>query len=171
LPILAGCVLLVIVASWPAIRGGRGSRGALAGLAALLLLLAPRVPSALAAHRNHAARAPDAAIIFELRRSLDPASSAVLADYATHQAFFDFESVYALERLPWYLAPDGPRTFPENAETLRWLLREKIEYIAVGTENLGRVMQEVAAVDLDGSLQEISANEQYAVLRLARTPR
>jgi hypothetical protein len=32
-------------------------------------------------------------------------------------------------------------------------------------------MQEVAAVDLDGSLQEISANDQYAVLRLARTPR
>ena len=96
----------------------------MAGLAALLLLLAPRVPSALAAHRNHAAR-----------------------------------------------APDGSRTFPENAETLRWLLREKIEYIAVSTENLGRVMQEVAAVDLDGSLQEISANEQYAVFRLARTPR
>lgn len=172
----AGWALLVIVAAWPAIRGPRGRKGVLAGLTALLLLLLaanlePEGRSALAAHRVHAARAADAAIVFDLRRSLDPASSAVLADYTTHQAFFDFESVYALERLPWYLSPGDSRFFPENAGMLRRLIREKIEVIAVSTANLGRVTEEVAAVGLEGSLQEIAANEHYAILRVARTPR
>lgn len=169
--LVSGAALLALVAAWPALRAPRARGAAIAAVAALALAfgaasLADVDGSARALRRAYAERARDAEVVFEARARLDRATSVVLCDYATHQAFFDFEHAYAFERLPWYLVPGDARFYPENQSMLRRLIRERVDVIAVAAESLDLVRAEVRAAGL--SLGVVASNGRFTIARPER---
>jgi hypothetical protein len=79
-------------------------------------------------------RAP-ARAVWSLRSSLDRRHTYLMADYATHQAFYDFENVFVVERLPWYLAPNSPRYLPQSRARIVQLLRHRIEVLVCSRDD------------------------------------
>ncbi|MEK6221751.1 MAG: hypothetical protein N2D54_05845, partial [Chloroflexota bacterium] len=69
--------------------------------------------------------------IFTLRETTNKIKTSILTDYATYNAFYDYENVFIYQRLPWFLLQGDERFFPDNREVLDRLLQTKIEYLAI----------------------------------------
>jgi hypothetical protein len=78
---------------------------------------------------------PDARLVWDVRKSLDPRATEVLVDLDVHQAFWNFEHVYAFNRLPAHLV-SGNLRYPENAPQVESLLRDRINYVLVASRNI-----------------------------------
>jgi len=144
----------------------------LGGLAALLpLVVGLHFASEDAAFwevRDHLAKIPQTALIFEFRRQLDPTRTHILCDYTTHQAFYDFEYLYVYERLPAYLIPSQERLYPANIETLTRLLREEIEYIMISRQEQTTIDDLITRAGIAARVQPLAANDRYIILVVAR---
>jgi hypothetical protein len=168
--IVSGILLLAIVVVWRAVRPGRGRRwlsGALAVAAAVCAGLS-FAPYELAAARQFASfvdRAPVAAPVFALRRSISPYDSTVVCDLECYEALCDIDRAYVYERLPYWMVPGEDRYFPANVAALTELVAERADYIAVGTEGARDLLPLVqATVGFD----TLSASSAYTVLAVDR---
>ncbi|MBN2501666.1 MAG: hypothetical protein JXB38_12865 [Anaerolineales bacterium] len=70
--------------------------------------------------------------VFAFRDGLDRYEDAVLLDYETYQAYYDFEHAFVFHRLPWYLAPGEARLYNANFDLLVALAENEVDYIIVG---------------------------------------
>jgi hypothetical protein len=165
-------LLLVALIRWQTGISARGRRALLGGLAALLpLVIGLHFASGDAAFwevRDHLAKIPQTALIFEFRRQLDPTRTHILCDYTTHQAFYDFEYLYVYERLPAYLIPSQERLYPANIETLTRLLREEIEYIMISRQEQTTIDDLITRAGIAARVQPLAANDRYIILVVAR---
>ena len=80
----------------------------------------------------------DARLVWRVRDSLNARSTEILVDFDAHQAFWDFDHVYAFNRLPTYMVPGNVR-YPENTPYVEGLLRDRVECVLVGTESIDAV--------------------------------
>ena len=104
-------------------------------------------------------------LVFDLRETTDPYGTHVLADYATYQAYYDYEHVYVYNRLPWYLVSDDEARFhPANLTTLQRLTREQIEYVAISNESRESIDELLSLVGM--TPVKVVENEQFTVMRL-----
>jgi len=104
--------------------------------------------------------------IFDLRAVTDKASTAVLTDYQTYQAFYDYERAFIFRRLPWFLLQGDARLFPANRPELERLLLREIEFIAIAQDESADLLPLVEGLGL--KLEQISAGERYVVYALVR---
>lgn len=86
----------------------------------------------------------------------------LLTDYTTYQAFFDWETVYVMERLPRYLFREG------RAPSLVKLLREEVDYIAVSVKKRPVLMGLLKEARLSGDVEIVADNGHYMILRVFR---
>ncbi len=75
--------------------------------------------------------------IWAVRKLSDKYESWVLVDYSTHQAFYDYQHVYAYNRLPWETAQGDMRYYPANSQIVQEILNDHIEYIVVSQDSMG----------------------------------
>lgn len=168
--IIGGILLLAVVVVWRAIRPARGRRWLAAAMVvtaaiSACLSFAPVELAAAREFRRFLDRAPAAAPIFELRRSVSKYDTTVLCDLETYEALCDIDRAYVYERLPHWMVPGEDRYFPENAPDLERLIAERTDYVAVGTEGareLLPIVWETAAFDT------LSASPAYTILAIDR---
>jgi hypothetical protein len=108
--------------------------------------------------------AATAKLVFEFSERVDRQSTSILCDYATYQAFYDFERVVVYNRLPWYLLKGNSRYYPRDIPALTRLLQDKIQYIVISKQSLD---------DIRGLLAQtaqtpvtVSENEKYLIMQL-----
>jgi hypothetical protein len=109
-----------------------------------------------------AARAAE--IVFATRRSTDQASTHILTDYVTYQAFYEYEHALAYNRLPTDLVKGEQRYYPKNVETVKSLLAEETEYVVISKSSeriLGPLLAELAITPL-----ERRVDGSYVVMKL-----
>ncbi|MBU8922072.1 MAG: DUF2079 domain-containing protein [Bacteroidales bacterium] len=106
-------------------------------------------------------------VIHDLRESTDKYSTFILTDYATHQAFYDYENVYVYNRLPWYLVAGQERYYPdpENISALKKLLKSDIEYIVVSRESTEEIERLLRSSSIEVP-QADAGNGTYKIIRL-----
>jgi len=76
-------------------------------------------------------------LIHQTRQVTNKYKTHILCDYATYQAFYDYENVIVYNRLPYYLVESyHKRYYPNNKNILQKLLREDVEYIVISRENI-----------------------------------
>ena len=109
----------------------------------------------------------DVMIVHELRGLTDKYSTYILADYSTHQAFYDYENVYVYNRLPWFLVEGDGRFYPEpqSVSALTNLLRNDIEYIVVSQESVADINELLVLSSIDASRQ-VTENGTYKIIEL-----
>lgn len=113
---------------------------------------------------NHEARL--AQVVWTFKKDLDPVNSNLLVDYSTHQAFYDFEHVFAYNRLPWSLASGKRRYYPENRSFLKELITGKIDYVVISRASLDDINSLLKETSTQG--QVVFENEQYIGLEILR---
>ena len=86
------------------------------------------------------------------------------SEFTTYQAFYDYENVSVVERLPWYVAGGADRFYPDavNVEVVKNLLQDEIEYIAFAQKT---------AIDIEPLIpsttpRALSENRKFSVWRL-----
>jgi hypothetical protein len=99
-----------------------------------------------------------------LRKSTEKHKTRILADYATLQAFADYQYVYAYPRLPWRVVPGEGRHYPANKLALQALLNDQIDYIVVSKTSMDAVDDLVQ----QGGLRTVTVfdNSKFVALRL-----
>ena len=100
----------------------------------------------LSEYRVYRARADEARVVFALRQRTSPATTSILTDYETHQAFYDYEHVYVYQRLPWHLVQGRDDKYPGNKPRLLRLMSEEVEFIVVGSSNKQTIQELTAAL-------------------------
>jgi len=113
---------------------------------------------------NHLAKL--AQPIWSLKENLDPHNSHLLADYSTHQAFFNFEHVYAYNRLPASLVDGNRRYYPKNLPFLLSLMSEDIDYVVVSRTSLDDINSLMTETSIQGLV--IFENEQFIGMEILR---
>lgn len=110
--------------------------------------------------------ASPAKIIWSFKEGLDPYASNLLVDYNTHQAFYNFENVFAYERLPWSILSGNRRFYPTNRSALQTLVSERIDYIIVARSS----MRDTNAILSESSVQGkvVFKNNKFIVLEIIR---
>ncbi len=107
---------------------------------------------------------PTASIVFDVRKSTNKYRSHILCDYATYQAFFDYENVYVFDRLPWYIIEGEQRFYPDNKPVLEGLLRNKIEFIIVTKHTMLKIKPLLRSMSLKP--QHAYGNDRFEIIRL-----
>ncbi|MDX6611661.1 MAG: hypothetical protein QOD75_847 [Blastocatellia bacterium] len=104
--------------------------------------------------------------IFALRESTDKYETSILTDYATHQAFADYQNVYVYNRLPWDTTPGEGRYYPANSQIVQALVNERIEYVVVSKESAA----DVEAYHVENRQETVSLfeNEKFFGVRISR---
>lgn len=126
-----------------------------------LLYSAATLPGFVRAYNNQTGPAQ---LVTDLRAQTDRQTTYILSDYATIQAFYDYERVFAYQRLPWRLVKGKPRYYPQNQAAVERLLREKIDYIAVSRTSQDEIQALLDSAGLKPT--ERLENEGYVVMRL-----
>jgi hypothetical protein len=112
------------------------------------VVISPRVKASFGKNIDRVLVPEHAAEVWDLRAQTDLYSTEVLWDYNTMTAFCDYEHSYGLERSPYFLVGDTDElNYPENVDTLKFLLAERVEVIVIH-----RVNQEI----VEGLLAELS---------------
>jgi hypothetical protein len=109
-------------------------------------------------------RKPLADLVFSLRDATNREETYILCDYATYQAFYDYENLYVYSRLPWYLAPGDVRYYPINVPILQDLLSERVEYIVITKKSESNIDDLLVSASLEPV--EVQDNGQYKIIRL-----
>jgi hypothetical protein len=107
-----------------------------------------------------------ARVVWSFKKDLDPVNSSLLVDYSTHQAFYDFEHVFAYNRLPWSLASGKRRYYPENRSFLKELITGQIDYVVISRASLDDINSLLTETSTQG--QVVFENEQYIGLEILR---
>lgn len=165
--LLFGACLLLLVQIWDITAGARARRNILIGMSGLLfasavLNIAARVQEV----RDYQQIIPLARDMNALRSITDPVSSVILTDYATNQAFYDYDQQYVLERLPADILQGDERFYPENLPVLKNIVQSQVEYAAISAENKERVLHLLEEVSITPEV--LVENERFAVMRLDR---
>jgi len=158
-------LLLLLVLVYAYISTPAQRRNYLVALTALavfsIAFSAETLPGFIQAYRQETG---SARLVFDFRDSVQPQTTNILCDYATYQAFYDFERVAVYNRLPWYLVKGNSRYYPKNISALNRLVNDKIQYIVISRTSLD---------DIQGLLEQsalkpikVSENEQYLVMQL-----
>ena len=104
--------------------------------------------------------------VFALRASTDKYQSHILVDYATHQAFADYQNVYVYNRLPWTMTPGAGRYYPANNQVVQTLVDEKIEFIVASKESAATVEDFLIRSRQQGV--RLFENEKFFGVRIVR---
>lgn len=108
--------------------------------------------------------AGQADIVLAVRDRTDRHASGILADYTTHQAFYDYDRVYVYQRLPADLVAGEERFHPHNVEPLSKLL-DGLEWIVISRESRTQVDALLADAGVRAP-QPVASNQRFEVLRL-----
>jgi hypothetical protein len=165
-------ILLVLAVAWIQARQARTRKMVVAVTSALIglfltLWCLPGI-SPVSAFLDYWRGIPDARLVFSQRRTASPMSTAILCDYDTHQAFYDLESVFDYERLPWYLAERHDRFPPRNRALLLRLLREEIDRIVISRDAEEDVLSLVEEADLTSRLRLLDGNATYVAYEMVQ---
>jgi hypothetical protein len=160
--------LVFLVMLWTMNRNKGYRRAVLALLSVgLALSVAAAIVSPFGLRRQTAFHSNDiaaAADVLNLRKSTEKHKTRILADYATLQAFADYQYVYAYPRLPWRVVPGEGRHYPANKLALQALLNDQIDYIVVSKTSMDAVDDLVQ----QGGLRTVTVfdNSKFVALRL-----
>ena len=143
-------------------QGRKVFNGLLAGLVLLSAFgaarIAPQVRNNFGKNIDRVLVPEHAAEVWALRAETDRYSTKVLWDYNTMTAFCDYEHSYGLERSPYFLVGDpGTLNYPQNVETLKYLLAEQVEVIVihrVNQETVEGLLAEVRVVPREMQVSE-----------------
>ncbi len=167
--IMASAVVLLVILWSMATKSLH--RRALISVAAVAVVASAAVAvaapfGALARMASYTSRGRPASEVIALRTVTDKYNTAILTDYATFQAFADYDRVYAYQRLPWYVAAGLGRYYPANATVLQRLVKEQIEYIVISKANMENVGEVVRGSGM--STTTLFENGEFAALRVCR---
>lgn len=104
--------------------------------------------------------------VWSFKMKLDPYNSKVLADYATHQAFYDFENIYAYNRLPWHIVNGKKRHYPANQNIVRSLIEDQIEFIIISRVSLNDINSILENSSVTSKM--VFENQQFIGLEIIR---
>lgn len=112
-------------------------------------------------------RIPPAEIIFELRQAMDNSTDGVLTDYDTFQVFYDNDTVYVYQRLPWHMyGSEKQRYYPQNIAKLTQIIEDEIDYIAVSAASQQQIESVLQTVPIQCSIW--MENDSYLIYRFDR---
>lgn len=158
------------VISLPYVRGNNCSRARLILLALLstlflsLNIIAPQgMPKLYAKYFDDLKSASD---VLALRKLTDKYQSWILVDYSTHQAFYDYQHVYAYNRLPWQVVPGESRYYPANRPIVQRIVNEHIEYAVVSKDSYGIINDFLSDGGLSGV--KLFENDRFVGIRIIR---
>lgn len=117
-------------------------------------------------YSKNSIEAKTAQMIWEMRKKTNQYQNHLLVDYKTHQAFYDYQFVYAYNRLPWYLKSGKNRYFPNNSAIVQRLIDSQIEYVIISTDSLSTVENFLQKSKV--SSEKILNNEGYVVFQIFR---
>jgi hypothetical protein len=158
-----GLLLLLLV--WEAVRSEKTRRYILYASSAFLLVSAAiTIFTVVKATGEFQELIPSTRVLAGLRAVTDNRSSAILTDYATNQAFYDYADQYVFERLPADRYPGQDRFYPQNSSILKKAVLPKVEYVAVSTQNKELVLGLFREIQVKPRI--IAENEKYVVMGL-----
>lgn len=142
-------------------RARRALSGLVAGLAVLFALItAAYMPAQIAQWRQNLA---PARLVWDFTTEHDRYQTKVLLDYATYQAFYNFDQVIVYNRLPvWDTLPEK-RYYPQNKAAVAIQIQKGIEYAILGRESLENVHELASLAGVPAI--ELAANERYVILQ------
>ncbi len=155
--------ILGLALGWSFSRG-RARRilsGLVAGLAVLFALItAAYMPGQVAQWRQNLA---PARLVWDFTAGHDRYQTKVLLDYATYQAFYNFDQVIVYNRLPvWDTLPEK-RYYPQNKAAVAVQIQKGIAYAVIGRESLANVQELASLAGVRAT--ELEANERYVILQ------
>jgi hypothetical protein len=104
--------------------------------------------------------------VLALRDSLDRHETWILTDFATFQAYYDYEHVYVYERLPAHLVTGEKQYYPANADLVQALVDTQVEYIVVSKPSQGQVSDFIKNGNL--AITTLFDNGSYLALKIIR---
>jgi hypothetical protein len=110
-------------------------------------------------------QAGPAQLVWDFKRGHNRYHTGLLVDFATLQAFYDYETVVAYNRLPvWMVYPNlEERFYPKDKELAARAIQGGLEYAVISRESLGNVRE---LADMAGrELVEVESNGQFMVLQ------
>jgi hypothetical protein len=116
-----------------------------------------------AAYQNQLRSAND---VWGIRKVTDKYKSWILVDYSTHQAFYDYQHVYAYNRLPWDVTPGVARYYPANRQIVQSIVEKDIEYIVVSKESYSLVSEFLSQGGLVGV--KLFENDEFVAVHVIR---
>ena len=157
--------LLLLLQIWDVTQTAKARRTIMTGMLVVLVASAAlNITTRVQEIREYQQIIPHARVLITLRGVTDPVSSALLTDYATNQAFYDYDQQYVLERLPADIVQGDERFYPQNLPVLKRIVQSEVEYVAVSVENKERVSQ--LLVELAITPEILAENERFVVMRL-----
>lgn len=106
-------------------------------------------------------RAP-ARLIWDFVDQHDRYQTKLLLDYATYQAFYNFDQVIVYNRLPlWDTLPEK-RYYPQNKPAVALQIQKGIQYAVIARESLPNVLELASLAGVPAS--EYASNDRYIIL-------
>lgn len=106
---------------------------------------------------------PNAKLVWEFKTNHDRYKTNVLLDYATYQAFYDFNKVIVYNRLPSTMVLPDDRFMPKSIPFLIPLLQERMEYAVISRESKPTVEHLASLAGLP--ISEVAANDDYIIFK------
>ena len=154
--------ILGLALCWYFSRGRvrRTLSGLLAGLTVIFALItAAYMPAQIAQWRQNLA---SARLVWDFAAEQDRYQTKILLDYATYQAFYNFDQVIVYNRLPlWDTIPEK-RYYPQNKAAVAVQINKGIQYAVIGRESLENVLEIASLAGVPA--YELAANERYVIL-------
>ena len=102
-------------------------------------------------------------LVWEFVAEHDRYQTKVLLDYATYQAFYNFDQVIVYNRLPlWDTVPEK-RYYPQNKAAVAVQIKKGIEYAVIDRGSLENVLELARIAGVPAV--ELAANEHYVILQ------
>lgn len=111
------------------------------------------------ANQNQISSAND---VWGIRKVTDKYKSWILVDYSTHQAFYDYQHVYAYNRLPWDVTPGVARYYPANRQIVQSIVNKDIEYVVVSKDSYSLVSEFLSQGGLVGV--KLFENDEFVAI-------
>ena len=109
-----------------------------------------------------------ARLVWDFVDQHDRYQTSLLLDYATYQAFYNFDQVIVYNRLPlWDTVPEK-RYYPQNKPAVALQIKKGIQYAVIARESLPNVLElaEIAGVPAS----EYASNDRYIILKFHSPP-
>lgn len=104
--------------------------------------------------------------VWHIRDATDKYQSWILVDYNTYQAFYDYQNVYAFNRLPWQVAPGESRFYPTNRPIVQEIINDQIEYVVVSKDSYSIINDFLSAGGLIGI--KLFENDKFVAIQIVR---
>ena len=106
---------------------------------------------------------PYSRLVWDFAQSHDRLQTDVLLDYATYQAFYNYENILVYNRLPMWLALPDKRFYPDNKAALVRHIRRRMEYSVVSQSSVKDILELARMAGV--TVTEVASNERYVVLK------